>query len=382
MLKNLKVKVMLLVVVLIALLFSTNDFGVIGSEKMGIVSAIGIDKKENEYIVTTQIATSEIEDNKSGNQKILSSNGKTILEGINKIGEKTGWTMNLNFLNLIILGESVTSDSVYSALEFFIRGESSLPNVTLAATKDASEVIKSRTVLDKISSIALHKNLNVTGDKINNISKVTLKDYFINYFSLSKSNLLPYIEIETEKEDKENKNTFFLLSTLLMNGNDSIGILNDKSTRMYNLIHNKRALGYYQVENVLMDNKITTLNFKITNKKIKKKVNITKEGKVVFKLDIDLIVALKDKTSINNTVKELKEGDLLGSDILEEVEKNIIKDVEILFNYSKENNVDIFRIEETLHKYQNRKYKKLKTEELLKETKLELNVNCKKNNLI
>lgn len=363
MLKNAKVKAMLFVLVLIALLFTTGDFGLVGSEKMGIVSAIGIDKVEADYLVTTQIATAEGVDTKSGSQKILTQKSGTILGAINSLQESTGWTMNLNFLNLIVLGESVVSDSVYNALEFFIRGESSLPNVTLAVTKNASEVMRAETVLDKISAIALHKNLNAYGDKINSIAKLNLKDYFINYSSLSKSNTLPFVEVETQSEGGENKNSFLLNKSVVLNGDKSAGVLEEKENRILNIIEDKKALGFYT-----LSSEEHNYNFKILSKKIVKKIDIV-DGEVVLKLGIDLKLKLEDETGGGFDKNEQLR--------LDKVKSSIESDVVRLFEFANNGNVDIFKIKENLNKYHYLKYKELIAQGGKVKTNLVLDVNLK-----
>lgn len=376
--KNLKVKAMLLVLALIAFLFSTNDFGLVGAEKMGIVSAIGIDKLNDEYLVTTQIATVENADSKSGTQKILFSKGSTIQETLNKIHEGTGWTMNLNFLNLIVLGESIVNNDIYSALEFFIKGESSLPNVTLAATTNANEVLKAETVLDRISAIALHKNLNVTGDKINSITKVTLKDFFINYLSKSKSNFLPFVKIEKQRQSEDiDKDSFFLLSTMVVNENKSVGVLDEKSTRVLNLIENKKALGYYTANNIKINDDYYTLSYKIDRKKVCKKIDISDTGEVTLKLDINLTLDLKDKTRLGFKEKELT---FENADTLLKVENEIKQDIKDLFLFSQNTNTDIFKIKDDLQKYHYKKHQKFfENTDFIKNAKLILNVHCKNN---
>ena len=54
--KKTSLKLFVIVIVFCAMLFFTNSFGIVDIEKTAIITAIGLDKKEDEYEVTVQVA--------------------------------------------------------------------------------------------------------------------------------------------------------------------------------------------------------------------------------------------------------------------------------------------------------------------------------------
>ena len=54
--KKIGINVMLFGLIFCALLYFSNNFGLIDIEKTAIITAIGLDTAENEYEVTVQIA--------------------------------------------------------------------------------------------------------------------------------------------------------------------------------------------------------------------------------------------------------------------------------------------------------------------------------------
>ena len=100
-----RAKALLICLSILLTLFFSNNFGLIDVEKTSIITAIAIDKEQDEYILTAQVAVPEATDTNTENQKAqLSSKGRTIGEALKEMGDISGWFPKLAFCNLIILG--------------------------------------------------------------------------------------------------------------------------------------------------------------------------------------------------------------------------------------------------------------------------------------
>jgi hypothetical protein len=98
-------KIFLLIFLITVLLFLSNDFKLINVEKTAIITAIAIDKSNEDYLATVQVAVPEATDTNTENQKaVISGKGKTVGEALKDIENATGWYPKLAFCNLIILG--------------------------------------------------------------------------------------------------------------------------------------------------------------------------------------------------------------------------------------------------------------------------------------
>ncbi|MBR2330746.1 MAG: hypothetical protein IKA40_05825, partial [Clostridia bacterium] len=97
------VRYYLILIAFLFCLFVTNDFGTLDVQKTAIVMAIGVDRQEDTFILTSQIAVpqSSTQGQSSQTEQIV-SRGKTIAEAFKEINAKTGWYPKLVFCHLII----------------------------------------------------------------------------------------------------------------------------------------------------------------------------------------------------------------------------------------------------------------------------------------
>ena len=82
-----------LAAIFLTILFFSNDFGLVDIQKTAIVLAVGIDREEDSFVVTSQIAVpSASADPKASAEAVqVETRGDTIGAAIQKINEKTGW---------------------------------------------------------------------------------------------------------------------------------------------------------------------------------------------------------------------------------------------------------------------------------------------------
>jgi hypothetical protein len=95
-------KFILLIVLALFVFFFSSDFGLIDVEKTSIITAIAIDKGDDDnYEVTAQIAVPEATDTNSENLKAqLQGKSSTIGGALKDIGDLSGWFPKLAFCNL------------------------------------------------------------------------------------------------------------------------------------------------------------------------------------------------------------------------------------------------------------------------------------------
>ena len=113
----------LLIVLFLAFLFFTNDFGLIDTQKTAIVTAVGIDREGDEIVLTSQIAIPQASSQGKATEAVqLVSRGKTVSEAFEGVNAKTGWYPKLVFCKLIILGKKTAEQNVFDVLDFFLLG--------------------------------------------------------------------------------------------------------------------------------------------------------------------------------------------------------------------------------------------------------------------
>lgn len=199
--KYVKAKLMIVALFLIFVFFFSNDFGLIDIEKTAIITAVALDSADGEYEVAAQIAVPEATDNNSENKKAqISGKGGTIGAAIKNIGDRTGWYPNLQFCNVIIVGESLTNDNVLRVLDYFsktLRVQDSA--LVITTNEKAADLLKASTPLDNISSFALQKILLKNPGFDSDVAETDIKSFCIDYYSESESSFMPLVSLNLQQ---------------------------------------------------------------------------------------------------------------------------------------------------------------------------------------
>lgn len=199
--KYVKTKLIIAALFFVFVFFFSNDFGLIDIEKTAIITAIAIDSAEDGYEVTAQIAVPEATDKNSENKKAqISGTGGTIGAAIKDIGDKSGWFPNLQFCNVLIIGEELTHSNVFKVLDYFsktLRVQDSALVVT--TDKKGKELLEVSTPLDNISSFALQKILLKNPGFDSDVAETDIKNFCIDYYSESRSSYMPLVKLNKQE---------------------------------------------------------------------------------------------------------------------------------------------------------------------------------------
>jgi hypothetical protein len=170
--------------------------------------AVGIDREEDTFIVTSQIAIPESSKQGQSSKTVqLVSRGKTISEAFEQINTKTGWYPKLVFCKLIVIGEKAAQDNVFDALDFFLLDEYLADDCQVAVCEGlAKDVLNVSPLVDPSSSVAIGKVLSAHAERVGTVRPTTLKDFSIGYFGDSHSALLPVLKTEPQQEEISSSN--------------------------------------------------------------------------------------------------------------------------------------------------------------------------------
>ncbi|MBQ8407179.1 MAG: hypothetical protein IJY38_04590 [Clostridia bacterium] len=192
-----------LVCVFLLLLFFTNDFSLTDVQETSIVIAVGIDKEEDEFLITSQVSLPSAKDEGGPQTTQVLSRGKTVAQAFSSLNAKTGWYPKLVFCKLIILGAQAVEENVFTALDYFLRSEYIPDNCLVCVSeKTAGELLEHKTPIDKISGIALQKVLSDQAKRLGTAAPVSLKDFSMQYFAEGKSGVLPIVKTDKPKGEE------------------------------------------------------------------------------------------------------------------------------------------------------------------------------------
>lgn len=380
-------KIFLLIFLITVLLFLSNDFKLINVEKTAIITAIAIDKSNEDYLATVQVAVPEATDTNTENQKaVISGKGKTVGEALKDIENATGWYPKLAFCNLIILGNSFKGENVIKVLDYFVktlRVQDSA--VVVFSDEKAYTLLEKATPMDNISSFAIQKIILKDPGFDKNIATVNIKDFAVNYYGRNSSSYMPYISVKLAKEDDEktssgetsgNKTTssnsestsgnstnnkgetlFDATKTALFKNGVLVGILEKEQTLAFNLI---TADAVETAISVGIENNGETTNYMLRILRNSRSIKIKKDnGKL--KLYVDLNVYCKISDTDDKTYNgSYSDYTALPKKVKEQAEINLKKDIEELLNVSSNTECDVLKLDDRIYKYHNSFYSNYK----------------------
>lgn len=152
--------------------------------EMAIVSSIGIDKKDDKYLVTTQVMNSkENEESENSQITIYSTKGNSILEAVRNMTEKSPRKFYGGHLSKIVLSEEVAKESIVDILDIFARVIETRNEFIITVVKDekASDVLKVLTSTESIPAEYVKDTLK-TSDFYNGLTYSMGLDEFLSLY--------------------------------------------------------------------------------------------------------------------------------------------------------------------------------------------------------
>ncbi len=350
------VRYFLLIIFVMLFFFFTNDFGLVGAQKTAIVTAIAIDREEDEFSLAVQIANPSKEQTamgggaqgekgesgkeaNGGQYPCVEGKGKTVAQALDEVEKSTGWLIKLVFCRLLILGESFTETDAFDALDYFLLDEYMNDDCLLATvTGKAADMLKSKSTLGSSSALAIEKVLSPTAKNAGVSLPCNLKDFSIGYFSASRSGVLPLLERE---------NDFFKAEkTALFKDGKRIGVLNAEETFALSVVKNPLRLADYTTR---VDGVDCTLTVRKTNNKRK---FFIKDNTPVLRVELVLYAGVKDNAQ-SRPINELKDLGDLPNGALAVASESLFTQISALHEKCKSLGFDAFEGVSMLQKYEN-----------------------------
>ena len=379
------------------LLFFTHDFGLIDIEHTAIIVAMGVDKTDEEYEVSTQIAIPQATtQNVSNNDSLISAKGKTIAEALDKIAVNTGWYPLFAFCNLIILGENTLDGNIMDTVNFFIRTDRVPDSATVCACEGtAKELLSTNTPLDSVSSFAMQKILQQGYARMDRIANVNVKQFVEKSLSKSESAYFPYVSTVKSGEKSESgssggsggsgeqgengqggneSSVYDATNTVVFSKGRKVFFLSSEETLMLNLKSKNSIDTFIKLDEVNYEGKITPVLMEIENSKKEYYFEFGGE-KPVYNVKMTLYCRIVSANA-SAPVSELYPSAKVSDEILEATEEKIKDTLTSLYKKSQLVGCDLFGIKDELYKYHYKKYDGLK-DDVLSATTLNLEITCR-----
>ena len=378
------VRFYILIAVVLGFLFFSNDFGLIDVQKTAIVIAVGIDREEEDFIITSQIALPKSEKDGENTQSAqIVSKGKTVGEAFEQINAKTGWYPKLVFCQLIVLGESATQKNVFEGLNFFLRDEYISDDCLLAVCDgSAQEILNVKNPVEELSGLAASKILSAHSERVGTTLPSTLREFSISYYAETQSGYLPILKAEKPQEETaqskksegqvrdegnsegksggqeggqsggdgqgkqkqggEEKKVFSASETALFKKGIRIGKLTAEESKAFSFVQSKLRLAAYVVEE---DGVEYALNVKRNSPKIK--LSLKEKDEPKLKISITVTAGILDGAKAQ-TPEETSDAGEIPDNVLGKSEIKLKNSILSLFEKTRELECDIFKCVETL----------------------------------
>ena len=393
------IRAYLLVLFAMVISFFTNDFGLVDIQKTALVIAIGVDREEEDFIVTTQIALPKPEESGEQSAEIVSK-GKTVSDALEKINAKTGWYPKLVFCQLIVFGETAVSRNIFEGLNYFLRSEYISDDCLLATCKgSAQELLNEKNSVETLSGLAISKTLSARAEEVGTVLPTNLREFSQNYYTASKSGYMPILKTENTQEkplqksndnSSENKKSqgqvrgeegsqgksggqdkvFSAGETALFKGGVMVETFTREETLTLAFIKSKLRLASYSVATEGED-----YLFSVRRNSVKNELSIKDKEQPKLEISVQVTAGLSDDNR-SDTLKELIKSPQIPALPLSVAEKKLKEEIEGIFEKSRAVDCDIFECVETLRRKEY-KYYEQKRNTLLQEIKPEIKVEFK-----
>lgn len=334
--------------------------------QLAITSAIGIDKKGDEYQVSIQVMNTQKQGNdgtSTGDQpKFITykEKGKTLQSAFRNIVLESPRRLYANHISLLVISEEVAKEGLSDVLDLLFRDTESRKQFVVLISKNStsSDVLEVLTPLETLNAKNITDSVTADSKFLGVSEKVTYEQLMDSYLNSKKEIVLPTIEVIGNVEEGEQteslqesapKTKVLLKGYSIFKSDKLIGYLSNEDSINLGFIRNK-------IQNTIVDYKCSKKNYMAVEL-----VN-TKTDVSAKKDKLEVTIKVKAQGNINEINCNL---DITKDKTIKKLEKDInnkIKnDIEETINKTnKEYNSDVYGFEDLFYKTNPKLYKKLK----------------------
>lgn len=313
-------KIKLLIIFLLSFI-SCSCYNYHELNELAIVSAYGLDIKEDKYLLTVQIISTVKEGsdtNAAGNRsKFLNYDveADTIEEAFRNILLESPKKLFTEHLSILVIGDALAKDGIDDILDLAFRDSEFRKQFQVAIAKDdtANNLLKTITPLESINAKSISEMLKTNSTYLGTVIPTTYEDLLKVYLSKKEDLYIPAIQIynKGDNDDVDTLKESTINSNVLIAG---MGIFKDSKLIDYLEPNESKYLNFLKnkIKNTMVTFKCDKTNL-ITIEILSSKANINiKNNKLIFDIrgkaninEINCKMDLTDEKSIKKLQKEL-----------------------------------------------------------------------------
>ncbi|WP_369823934.1 Ger(x)C family spore germination protein [Sporosarcina sp. P26b] len=334
--------------------------------ELGIAMAIGIDKIENEYVISAQVVVpSEVSMKASTGRSavtLYTATGETVYEAIRKMTKNDPRKMYPGHLQILVINEDLAKEGIAESLELLSRDWELRSDFYVVVTKDitATEVLNVTTPIENIPANKMFNSLKTSEKNWAGTEGVILDELVTNLISDGKEAVLTGIQVLGNKETGTSKQNVESITPSTRIEYDNLAVF--KGDQLVGWLNEEESRGYSDITN--------------TVKKTVTSISCPKEGKII--IDIfrfhSKIVGSINKGEPEVDIKIEAEGnigevlcsiDIMEPETIDKLEKIYEEEVKEIIHQTiesvqKQYQSDIFGFGEAIHRSNPKEWNEMK----------------------
>ncbi len=336
------------IIIFINLLFTSGCWNYREIDDLAIVAGAAVDKGDDgQYTLTTEVVDVDGSNDTKMKSKLVSMQGKTILDAIRNGISITGKKLYWSHCKVAILSKKVAEEGATKVLDIFIRDSeiSNDVNILYSQQDTAREILEGQETTESIKSFALDKILKNEA-RLSKAPKMNLLDFSIELQTKGTSTVIPAVHLEDVKGSVIPR----LTGAAILENDKLVGELGEEETKDLLFVRNEVKGG------VLVSDKEVGLSAPISLEIFGNKTKVkpvVESGKLKFKVKIRTTVAIDEIEGSENFLDEeaVKRLEASTSESTQKKIKGFIKKIQ------SEYGSDIFKFGEKLREKDPNKWK-------------------------
>lgn len=405
-LNTIKATPMLLALVFIALFFFPSAIiAPAESVSNAVVTAIGLDKKQDEYEVTLLTFLSYPNQSYTEKYEIFTTTGGTLSEALTKAGLQLGKAVSLFHTHTAVVSESLLNEDIAPALNYLVRVASLPQSCILIGTN-----VDTKLFMEFVKELDAEADLNLEELTFFNSNYVYWNDTSINsflqgYYSPTETSLISYMPLmnstddgipidkplntdnSTQQSGEQSSNMQSESSKSQSSGESGAGqsggqegqkleLINDgneiiikRGVRVVNIDReilrglnwfNSRTTGALLVLKDVNDENFNNaqLAYKVNEKQVRQRFDY-ENGVPVCTTSIRLFVNLTEVDGSKEDLRQKNEASYISDTVREKIEETVKKQISNSINLFVQNKTDVLEIYEQFYRAHRSETKKL-----------------------
>lgn len=368
-------------IMLILLILLTGCFGKVEIDELPIVSALGVDKCEEGFKVSTQVIRPKVvgrvqQGIQGANVFMFTTNGESVNEALRKMSVYYKNKVFLGHMQLLVFGEDYAKEGVKDAIEYFFESPLTRQRFLIAIVKEgkAEDLLKIQTPMLDTPATEINASIENNAKYYGNSVITYADEVYASSLSREFNVAITGLKVEGDPEegsDNKNLESIDIKAKIKVSGvglfrdDKLIGWLDDEETIGYNRI---RGLLKSTVHTVYLDEEDIT-SIETNSAKIKREIKI-----------IDDIPEITINYKVTGVVPSVSTNKFLEKEEISHLEEQTVKIIketmEKALSKIKEYKIDAFFLGEIINDKFPKYWEKVKDNfsEIIPHIKMNFNV--------